>query len=393
MDANDIKHHRLMIYTRQLYEEFDGICYAYRIKLSKPLIVLERMGKTLGLWDALSCEIKINFDFILSQPWEQVIGILKHEMAHQIVSQIFQVEEEPHGARFKTACDLIAVPVWARSATIHEPFENWDLLKVFSPSPTEQAILRKVEKLLALAQSANEHEAVAAVKKVKELSDAYQIHEASFLKKDDYDTLTICHEKKAIPYYQKKICSILIEFFFVRVVFSQIFDARTLQTYKIMVLLGTKSHLQIAEYVYWFLFRQLPSLFETYKQTKGQLARRSRDSFYLGVLEGFSKQLKDIHQEGSTFKRASFDHRNKEQDHASLSLSCEKTKELTRLADRKLDDFMDYHFPRLHNVTRGRRVLDSSSYKAGHKEGEKLRLRKGLHSSDQKGGFGGYLGS
>ena len=84
-------------------------------------------------------------------------------MAHQIVDEVFVVASETdHGPAFKRACALLEIEPDATMQLADQP-EAVDSMR------------RKIEKLLALGQSTNHHEAEQALAKAHELALRYNV--------------------------------------------------------------------------------------------------------------------------------------------------------------------------------------------------------------------------
>ena len=202
--------------TRQLYKEYDYICFQYKIKLNKPLIVIDDLTSTWGTWNHQAKIITISSSLISNYSWDIVLNILKHEMAHQIVSDLF-LAKEIHGILFQKACDLIGLPKEFRKSTLNmdNKLSHW---KNSSFAYEDQNILRKVEKLLSLAQSENENESLLAMEKVQEIYTKYNIKRIKDNLDSDYFTLLINFKKKTVPSTYIYISSLIQNHYFVNII-------------------------------------------------------------------------------------------------------------------------------------------------------------------------------
>src|SRR5207244_12411806 len=99
---------------------------------------------------------------IEQHPWDIVVEVLKHEMAHQLADERLGGYESAHGVIFRDACRLLGVANWASSAACDLPAEmpNWRQRVLTSE---EVRLLNRAVNLRALADSTNEHEAALAV--------------------------------------------------------------------------------------------------------------------------------------------------------------------------------------------------------------------------------------
>ncbi len=353
--------HRL-VWIEQLYEEFSSICFQYGVKLKKPVLEIEASESLWGRWDPETRCIRLSKQLIETYEWDIVVGVLKHEMAHQVVSEIF-FKRDQHGPYFKTACDMLGVPEEFNSATLSaaSPLLSW---KEKQKGTEEEAILRKVEKLLALAQSSNEHEAFLAMDKVQDLFRKYNIDRIQMKRDAEYVYLIINHRRKRIEKVQRLISSILSAHFFVSVVYSELFDAKTLTDYKVIELLGTRQNVLMAEYVYHFLLSRVESLWGTYKLNK-DVQTLHKSSFQTGVLVGFRKKL---------------DKSSKEREKQEKTESSHSTA-LILLNDPFLEKFKARRFPKLTTTKISTQRVYNDHFEEGVAEGKRLILNKGISNN------------
>ena len=64
---------------------------------------------------------------IEQHPWDIVVEVLKHEMAHQLADELLGGCESAHGVIFRDACRMLGVANWAAGAACDLPQEipNW----------------------------------------------------------------------------------------------------------------------------------------------------------------------------------------------------------------------------------------------------------------------------
>ena len=364
----EIKRNYLELLVKQLYREFDHILFTYKVKL-KPVTISLKKISAYGTWDANKREIVLSMDLVKAEPWAKIVEILKHEMAHQYVHEVMK-SKDCHGKDFLYACHQLRVADWARKPSLsikdHESESPVNLTK------EEEKLLRWIEKLLALAESSNEHESLQAICKVKQLCEKYNLSQIEN-KKTIYKSQTISHGKKRIEHYQCLIADILTSHFLVKIIYSSRFNKNLKGEEKTIVILGTEENTKLAEYVYWFLYNNIKIIWRAYckkTQTKG-IAQRN--SFLKGVLNGFNQQLCLVEKDTST---------NTKENNQNKSIILKKI-------NKELDAYVHYRYPRIHTskLTYSQNFTDS--YTAGKKEGLSLRLYKGLKqkASDIKMNF------
>ncbi|MDZ7663982.1 MAG: DUF2786 domain-containing protein [Desulfotignum sp.] len=271
-------------WAKQLQREHDDICYKRRVSLAMPVVAIVGGKNRLGYWTPDNRTISISRHLIETNPWEIVLEIFKHEMAHQFVSVYFD-DADAHGKGFKSACKILGVhPAFAGIGSPQE--EHLAAFKGTLPEKA-QTLLRRVEKLLALGQSSNESEARAASRKASYLLNKYNLDRIA---KEDTDAsdiryLYLQNGKKRMESIEKLILNFLEEFYFVSCVISSIYDAQTDEEYRTGVLIGKKEALVVAEYVYRFLLNTSRTLWQDFRKNHaGQ--RTGKVAFDSGFMKG-----------------------------------------------------------------------------------------------------------
>ena len=360
------------LWLHQLRLEFEEICMTYDLHLRPPIFEISATKKELGAWQPDGRTLRLSRYLILNYSWSVTLQVLKHEMAHQICNEIFGVAGPPHGEDFQRACLLLGVlPEFRRTRTpIVEMVQQANAGSKISKRG--EACMARVAKLLALSQSANEHEAALAMQKANELIEKYHIEELGSDAEYRYGFGIIDRKKKRIESYQRRICTILHDFFFVRVVLSSLYDPLRNDTYKTIELLGTKENVAIAEYCYFFLENRLASLWSLHKNRFKGSIRTEKNSYYLGLLRGFSQKLQEQ-------KKMTKDLRS--QVHLG---------ELIVVDEKRLGDFVDMRFPRLTKAARSGAKVYKSTFNEGVETGKTISLAEGL-AGRKRDTFGGLL--
>lgn len=156
-------------------------------------------------------------------------------------------------------------------------------------------IIEKIQKLLALANSSNEHEAKLAAQKATELLTKYNLsmQEVETTQRE-YDFLHYAGSTSRMPAEHKYVFGILQRFFFVQVVRGRKvgYDPKTGMPKKFITwsFFGQQHNVQIAHYVFAFLDRTFHDLYEEYRK-HNETSRTSRKSFYMGLYRGLAEVL------------------------------------------------------------------------------------------------------
>ena len=359
------------LWLRQLQLEFEEICMTYGLQLRPPVFEITDAKKELGAWCPVTRTLRLSRHLIVNYSWSVTMQVLKHEMAHQLCSEQFRTAGAPHGEAFQQACDLLGVlPEYRRAGTVvAEMVEQATGGSKISDRGRE--CMARVEKLLALSQSSNEHEAALAMQKANDLIEKYHIQELGNDQENRYGFGIIDRKRKRIETYQRRICTILHDFFFVRVVLASLYDPLRNDTYKTIELLGTKENVTIAEYCYHFLENRLASLWSLNRHRFKGSARTEKNSYYLGMLRGFYQKLQ-------------------EQKDGKEDVCIEPQLGALVVAEQKrLEMFVGMRFPRLRKASKSGVKVYSGTYDEGVETGKTITFAEGLSGKTKT--FGGLL--
>ena len=364
MVNNPLKFELHRAWTEQIYKEYDNILYWHRVSLRPPVIRIKTLSGKWGMWDPNTRTITISRALIEKHPWDIVIEILKHEMAHQMVTEHFS-DRDVHGQDFRKACEKLGVADWAAQASgdLPEKIPSW---REKAYSHEEERLLKKVEKLLALATSNNEHEALAAMKRVQEIYSKHHLKRLAERITSKLVYSTLCRKRKRIETAESMIFSILAEHFLVRVIYGNLFDPADLSEYRMVELLGTRENVLMAEYVHGFLWNKIHSLWNDYKKSSGR-SGRSKNSYLMGVLSGFREKLA-THQKDVW---------------SSSGIEKKECMALVARGDVELNRFVDSRHPRLSGRYWGAGRRDASSFSAGKEDGKKITLHRGITQREE----------
>lgn len=360
----DNKQNLTRIWTERLYKEYENVLYHFGVKLIRPQIVISDSISAYGLWSSETRTISISRSLIESYSWDIVIEVLKHEMAHQIVSEIFNFYEQ-HGALFKRACTMLAVAEWAASATgkLPEAVPSWREKKL---SDEDERLLKRAEKLLALATSVNEHEAELAMRRVRELYEKYNIENIRNSQQTDMVWTILTRKKKKTDIIDSMILSIINKHFFVKIIHTTLFDAASCNEFKAAEVLGSRQNVLMAEYVFHFLRQQTDSLTKHYRRETGTDAIKAR-SYAVGLLTGFMQKLDSEIKAGAS----------------------QESNALIKTSEGQAAAFLRIRHPKIANRRYGASYRDSGSYENGRKDGGKISISKGVTQSS--GNLGRFL--
>ncbi|WP_457573917.1 SprT-like domain-containing protein [Desulfolithobacter sp.] len=349
----------------QIHREFADICLLYGVGLEPPVMKLTSSNHCFGVWDPVTRSIGISVHLVASGRWDQVVQVLKHEMAHQMSTDLFGVRRLDHGEIFQRCARMIGLdPVWCGADS--------DLASgpVFSPaSATTEAgrrVLARIQKLLALAGSDNEHEAALAMQKARALQAAWNLEQ---IEECQYRSLVITTGRRRLAGHQLAIAALLADFFQVRVIVSTLYDPAVGESFKTFELLGRDENVLIAEHCYHFLENRLHVLWQQNRARFQGNALRARNSYYLGLLKGFREKLQDREQEPTG------------------QVSAGEARALQVAADARLELWVKFRFPRLARRHRRRRTVYRDSFEEGRVAGRNLTLHRTVAEHTGSGRF------
>lgn len=362
------------LWLQQLHLEFDDISASHRLGLTPPVFEITDSRQVYGCWRSATRTLGLSRHLILNYSWDVTLQVLKHEMAHQLCSKWQEVKGQgmsarAHGEMFQRACEQLGVlPEFRRAGTILP--EHVDEIAAFSKlSEQGRKCLGRIEKLLALGRSANEHEAALAMEKANELIEKYHLQGLSQGLKPHHSYVVIDRKQKRVAGYQRHICSILQEFFLVRVVLSQRFDPVEGGSFKTIELFGTPENTAIAEYCYHFLENRLALLWTQNGKKFNGRTRTEKNSYYLGLLRGFSLKLRAQKQARAVQEMVPA---------AGALITAE---------EQRLAVFVGLRYPRLRKASsRGAKVY-GGTYQAGVEMGKTITLSDGLTKNTTFGGL------
>lgn len=339
----------------RLQFDFDVFNYHFLSKkISKPTFKFFENSTQWGYWKGgQTREIGINLQLIFDHPWETVLIVLKHEMAHQFVDEAMGGSQDPHGDKFRKACQLLSIPFHAACSY---PVNQSD-------TQVESSILRKIKKMFALAESSNENEARTAMVMANNLLLKHNLSKSDIENKKEYSHKYVGDVMGRTPVEFNIISSILTEYFFVLTIWTFSYDALSNKKGSRLEICGSPENVEISEYVYYYLINQLEYLWKKYKSENKISHQKYRKSFVLGVLRGFREKLQldraDCQERGLVWK-----------------------------GDPELNEFYRQLHPKIKSVSSGGHLLYEEASNDGYSKGKNLKLHLGIKNS---GGFGGHI--
>jgi hypothetical protein len=328
------------------WEDLNG--QLFKFQLRRPAIMLVDSSARLGLWHGGLRVIEIARSLLTDHGWGVLVEVLKHEMAHQYVDEVLgQPDDSMHGSVFRRVCEERGIDSSAAGVPAAAEVGQGDV---------DQHMLERVAKLLALAESSNEHEAQAAMSAAQRLMLKYNIDLAISGRQPAHAFAHLGEPTGRVSEAQRILAGILGDHFFVQSIWVPVWRALEGKRGSVLEICGSAANLELAEYVHAFLNLTAERLFREYRKTaSGRSAKRL--TFIAGVMAGFRDRLERERKKS-------------------------KAEGLVWVGDAALDDFFRKRHPRI-RWTRYAVGHGSEAYARGREAGAKIVLHRGISANSR----------
>ncbi|MBT7164526.1 MAG: DUF2786 domain-containing protein [Victivallales bacterium] len=319
-----------------------------------PTFSLTDAETTWGCWHGAPLrDLRLSRKLVWNHPWYAVVDVLRHEMAHQVAYEILGGQNEPpHGPSFRQACKWLRI---APRAT--DSYPTLDQLVAGQEEIGENdRIHLRVQKLLALAESPNRHEAERALAKAQELMARHNVDLIDRGTKRDYLSIRLGEAKKRHSRDVYILAGILGEFYLVRPIWITGYDPQRGTAGKVLEISGTAMNVRLAHYVYDFVRQYCDREWRVFSFGR-RLGSGGRRDFTIGILSGFADKLRQ------------------ETSHASPQI-----RDLVQRGDPGLDHYLGERYPRLRTRRGNRLSCRTDLLEAGERLGRDLTVRPGVES-------------
>lgn len=310
----------------------------FRERLTAPALELSDSKLRLGAWVRETRTIEISRGLVRKHPWPLVVEVLKHEMAHQYVHEALGVlDETAHGQSFARVCRDMGIDANAKGLP-----RTYD--------EREKKLIDRVTKLLALAESPNQHEAEAAMVAAKRLLSQNQLEDAFRQNQSDFAVRYLGKPNGRVGEAERLLAGILTGHFFVEAIWISAYRAEDDLRGSVLEICGRETNVSVAEYVHGYLLTTAERLWEEHKEHLGIRSNRDRRTFLAGVMSGFASKLKSekrrLSEEG-----------------------------LVWVKDGQVETYFRQRHPHVRNVRYGGTARPRSYYD-GHAAGQHIHIRK-----------------
>jgi hypothetical protein len=213
---------------------------------------------------------------------EQLYNVIRHELAHYMTFINHGEGVQPHGIEFKVFCQLLGWGEEVYRATICLESEN------AASDIEESGVLRKIQKLMALAASSNENEAEQAMIKSQQLLLKHNI-DAKYIESEEEEKTVLKRIMKQKKENAKmRAIAKILETFFVSTVYCRSGDFIYLE------ILGSAVNVEIAEYVASVLENELERLWKQVQKQENLKGMIAKNSFFLGLAKGYCNKIQAL---------------------------------------------------------------------------------------------------
>ncbi|MGZ3428114.1 MAG: SprT-like domain-containing protein [Polyangia bacterium] len=262
---------------RQLFATWRSLNDSYFTgRLRAPTLALADGAHKLGQWLAGDRRIELQRAFVVDGAWGAVVEVLKHEMAHQFVTEVLgDPDGTPHGAAFRAVCERHGID--ASAAGVPDA----------APTPDAERVLARVAKLLALAESPNVHEAELAMAEAQRLMLRHNVDATA---RASYSFRHLGAPTGRVSEAERILANILNDHFFVECIWVPVWRPRDGKRGSVLEVCGTTLNLTIAEHTHAFLLHTADRLWAQYKRDFA-VGNRDRRTYQAGVMTGFREKL------------------------------------------------------------------------------------------------------
>jgi hypothetical protein len=245
------------------------------------LLVAIDDAQRLGYFDPSDGTIGIHKRLMYTAKQRVLENVLRHELAHYftyIEHHPSGLDDRPHGPQFQRICDTYGLGPDVRRASSDVCAEN----DAIEGELASEAAIAKFQRLMALAESDNEHEAALAVVRANELMVRHNLDATAAAGADggeiEYCVKVVIPCKRSSPRITA-IAEILSEFLVFPVQGSHGLEVT-----------GTRANVEHAEYIASYLDRALASAWKRARATSPE--RRLREKpFMAAAAESYLEKL------------------------------------------------------------------------------------------------------
>ena len=241
----------------------------YGRRLRRPLFALTDGRSRWGSWSADRREICLSRHLVFNHAWDAVREVLFHEMAHQLADEVCGAGvETAHGPLFHAACAQLGANPCA-SGSFPLLTERLD----HSAAATPDRQLERIRKLLALAGSANRHEAEAAMLKAHDLIARHNAGLVARAEPREFMSVFVGRPALRHSRVHYRLAVLLSDFYFVLPIWVPAYVMERSRMGRVLEISGTPRNIRTAAYVHAFMQRVIGEEWQPFRAGKIRAAR------------------------------------------------------------------------------------------------------------------------
>lgn len=239
----------------------------------------------------------------------------------------------------------------------------------------DNAVIDKIAKLLALANSDNENEAKLAAAKASELLIKHNLttSEVRRLGNIPYVDNTVLNVGLQLAYHQDILIDLMTDYFFVKCIIQREYNGVSsgqwahyrrprVQYNKVITFVGSNENATIAGYVFSYLNDTYPKLWNAYKTSTKAKGKGAKKSYYLGLNTALIRMLEET--------------KWRVQEETGLVLV--EDSNLTKHIKDRVGENNNYGGGKTPDK------VDKHSFNKGLEDGKNIKLRKSMESTETK---------
>jgi len=345
---DEIKNSIRRILTHEIRLKCTGCRFYNKLQTrSYPIhVIIYNHKSMLGYFDPHFYELGFH-ECLMRISKEQLTNIIRHELAHYVTFTKHGGTILPHAPEFREFCKSCDWGEEVYNATIQ--------LEFAPPAFEENAVLRKVQKLMALGDSSEPHEAQQAMIKSRQLLLKHNLEE----REPEEDKAKIAMQrilKQKRENAKMRAIASIVKTFFVAIVYHRGEEYTTLE------IIGDPVNVEIGEYVAGVLETELENLWKLAQKTARLKGATAKNSFFLGVAKGYCQKVEALKKEHTVGE----------------------TKALM-VIEKQLIEAQDMVYARLSSKTSSAKYCPSSG-KLGEKMGRQLNINPAIAGRAKEAG-------
>jgi predicted SprT family Zn-dependent metalloprotease len=284
------------IFLYKLMKEFNDINITVRDRLHKrlelPRFVLHRGHSRWGYWQPKTRKLSLSEDLVRNFEWGAVVHVLKHEVAHMIVSEVFNMDDcRAHGEAFSKACRVIGVDDRRCCSTGY--------LDGFKGINNESSVVTRIRKLMAKGQcdGASEAEAEAFMSKAQSLMQQHNVSNTQVMGTEKvFIKRPVGGKHKRFPSWLWRLGDLVSTNYNVQNIRSYCYNSRTGERYMYLELFGEPHNVDVAEYVFHVVMSQGEAMYNRYKKDPNRqrgFRKLTKPAYMAGLIRGYASTLDD----------------------------------------------------------------------------------------------------